>query len=95
MNYWVEEPRCDDNIVKGMPQAGDWRLPNDHYKQLALLQRLTGCKPDFDSRAKFVTKDSYVLLDAIHSFRNRTVHPEGREIHVGVAVSGLMLCIEL
>jgi len=95
VNYWVEEPRCEDNIVKGMPQTGDWRLPNDHYKQLALLQRLTGCKPDFDSKARFVTKDSYVLLDAIHSFRNRTVHSEGQEIHNGVAVSAILLCIEL
>ena len=95
MNYWVEEPRCGDNIIRGMPQDGDWRLPNDHYKQLALLQRLTGCKSDFDSTARFVSKDSYVLLDAIHTFRNRTIHSEGQEIHLGVAVSGLMLCIEL
>ena len=78
-----------------MPSKGDWKIPSDHFKQLALLQRLTGCKHNFDNRSKSISKDTYVLLDTIHTFRNRTIHSEGQEIHLGVAVSGLMLCIEL
>ena len=34
-------------------------------------------------------------LDAIHQFRNRSEHAEGQSIHAGVAVSALLLCIEL
>ena len=94
-SYWTEYPRSDDNIIKELPETGDWKIPSDHFKQLALLQRLTGCKHNFDRRTKSISKDTYVLLDAIHTFRNRMVHPEGQEIHIGVAVSALLLCIEL
>ncbi|HAH46423.1 MAG TPA: hypothetical protein DCM07_16520 [Planctomycetaceae bacterium] len=49
----------------------------------------------FDPKSKSVSKDTYVLLNAIHQFRNRSEHAEGQSIHEGVAVSALLLCIEL
>ena len=48
-----------------------------------------------DSKAKTISKDTYVLLNVIHSFRNRDEHPEDQKMHVGVAVSAVMACIEL
>ena len=59
------------------------------------MQLLTGSTKDFESKAKAVSKDSYVLLNAIHCFRNRNQHGEGQEIHLGVAVAAIMTCLEL
>ena len=78
-----------------MIKTDDWSLPQDRYKQLAILQRLTGSKIGFDPKSKHVSKDTYVLLNAIHLFRNRREHADGQSIHEGVAVSALLLCIEL
>jgi len=95
VSYWTQSPRDSDNIIKSMMDTDDWSLPRDRFKQLAILQRLTGSKVHFDSKAKSVSKDTYVLLNAIHQFRNRTEHADGQSIHEGVAVSALLLCIEL
>ena len=95
ISYWTQHPRDGDNIIEGMMNANDWNLPRDRFKQLAILQRLTGSKMHFDPKSKSVSKDTYVLLNAIHQFRNRSEHAEGQSIHEGVAVSALLLCIEL
>lgn len=95
ISYWTQSPRDADNIIKPMMDADDWRLPRDRFKQLALLQRLTGSKVNFDPQAKAISKDTYVLLNAIHQFRNRSEHANGQSIHEGVAVSALLVCIEL
>ncbi|MFC1652133.1 ATP-binding protein [Planctomycetota bacterium] len=95
VSYWTQCPRDRDNIITAMMNADDWSLPCDRYKQLALLQRLTGSKLNFDPKSKSVSKDTYVLLNAIHQFRNRSEHAEGQSIHEGVAVSALLICIEL
>jgi hypothetical protein len=95
ITYWTQYPRENDFIVKEMMAADDWRRPSKPFDQLKILQRLTGCSESFDSKAKHISKDCYVLLNAIHAYRNRTVHPEGQPIHTGVAISALLLCIEL
>lgn len=95
ISYWTQHPRDDDNIIRPMMESDDWRIPRDRYKQLAILQRLTGSKIGFDPKSKSVSKDTYVLLNAIHQFRNRTEHADGQSIDEGVAVSALLLCIEL
>ena len=94
--YWTAAPRNQDNLVKGMMEADDWRiLPEDRLRQVRLLQLLTGSKAGFESRAKRVSKDTYVLLNAIHSFRNRSEHSSGQPTHQGVAVAALFICLEL
>lgn len=95
ISYWTQSPRDSDNIIKPMMDANDWGLPRDRYKQLAILQRLTGSKMHFDPKSKSISKDTYVLLNAIHMFRNRSEHAEGQSIHEGVVVSALLLCVEL
>ncbi len=91
----VPNPRDCDNIIKQMMEKDDWSVPKERYKQLALLQRLTGCAINFNSRARSVSKDTFVILNAIHRFRNRTEHADGQSIHLGVAIAALLLCIEL
>jgi hypothetical protein len=95
VSYWTQHPRDSDKIIKKRMEDNDWELPRDRLKQLVILQRLTGSAPDFEAKAKSVSKDTYVLLNAIHQFRNRTEHADGQPIFVGVAVSALLLCIEL
>ena len=78
-----------------MMEGGSIAVPPDRPKQLGLLQVLTGSTMHVDAKAKHVSKDAYVLLNAIHQFRNRSEHADGQVIDVGVAVSALLLCIEL
>lgn len=93
--YWTQHPRDSDKVIKKRMDDNDWDLSRDRLKQLVILQRLTGSAPDFEAKAKSVSKDTYVLLNAIHQFRNRTEHADGQAIHAGVAVSAVLLCIEL
>ena len=95
ISYWTQSPRDRDYIVKEMMDSSSWRKPSKRFSQIKILQRLTGSTEGFEAKAKYVSKDSYVLLNAIHQFRNRTEHADGQPIHEGVAVSALLLCIEL
>lgn len=88
----IDEMICADE--SGSPNA--WRIPQDRAKQLALLQFLTGSDRNYDRPlGRYAQKDTYYLLHAIHGFRNRTEHDAGQPIHIGVAVSAIMLCVEL
>ncbi len=78
-----------------MMKADDWNLSRDRFEQLAILQRLTGSKMYFAPKSKSDSKDTYVLQNVIHQFRNRSEHAEGQSIHEGVAVFALLRCIEL
>ena len=69
--------------------------PPDRIKQLNLLQILTGCRQGFSPKGRFATKDMYALVNVIHCFRNRNQHADGQPIGVGVAVVGLLSCLEL
>jgi hypothetical protein len=93
--YWTQHPRDSDKPIKKRMEDNDWDLPRDRLAQLIILQRLTGSAPKFEPKAKYVSKDTYVLLNAIHQFRNRAEHADGQEIHIGVAVSAVLMCVEL
>lgn len=96
VSYWTQSPRDRNRHVAEMMRTDNWEVPGDRGPQLALLQLLTGSHQDFTQpKAKFASKDTYVLLNAIHSFRNRSQHASGQAIHLGVAVSAIMLCVEL
>lgn len=96
VSYWTQSPRDRNKFVSEMMRADCWEVPGDRGPQLGLLQLLTGSHQDFPQpKARFASKDTYVLLNAIHSFRNRSQHASGQVIHLGVAVSAIMLCVEL
>lgn len=91
--HWMmhEMLQADEN---GTPNA--WSVSSDRTSQLTLLQFLTGSHQTYNKPvAAKVSKDTYTLLNAIHSFRNRSQHASGQAIHLGVAVSAIMLCVEL
>jgi hypothetical protein len=96
VSYWTQSPRDRNKFVAEMMRTDCWEVPGDRGPQLGLLQLLTGSHQDFPQpKARFASKDTYVLLNAIHSFRNRSQHASGQVIHLGVAVSAIMLCVEL
>ncbi len=95
VTYWTTVPRIGNRLVQHMMQANCWDVPMDPLNQIRLLGLLTGSSRNFDAKAKATSKDTYVLIDAIHNFRNRAQHPDGQAIHLGVAVAAIMTCLEL
>ncbi len=93
--YWTESPRSHHRMVQGMINANCWDLPTEPIDQIRLLSLFTGSYRNFEAKARTVSKDAFVLIDAIHNFRNRAQHPDGQSIHLGVAVAALMTCLEL
>ncbi|MDD3813127.1 MAG: hypothetical protein PHZ02_00665 [Desulfocapsaceae bacterium] len=93
--YWTVSPRDRNYFIQDMMKTNSFEVPLDRFQQLRLLQLLTGSTKDFESKSKTVSKDSYVLLNAIHCFRNRNQHGGGQETHLGVAVAAIMTCMEL
>jgi hypothetical protein len=93
--YWTLPPRSQHKLVQPMMNSNCWDVSSDPLDQIRMLSLLTGSYRDFESKAKAVSKDSYVLIDAIHNFRNRVQHPDGQSLHVGVAVAAIMTCLEL
>jgi len=93
--YWTESPRSQHNMIQHMMNSNRWNVPTDPLSQIRLLSLLTGSFRNFDSKANATSKDTYVLIDAIHNFRNRAQHHDGQAIHLGVAVAAIMTCLEL
>ncbi|TWT80649.1 NACHT domain protein [Planctomycetes bacterium CA13] len=95
ISAWTLSPGDRDRTVKDRMDNNDWTIPTDRLQQILILERLTGSRKDFSPLSRCISKDTYVLLNAIHSFRNRTEHTDGQQMPVGVAASALLLCIEL
>lgn len=79
-----DEKRVDEWLTR-FPQGG---------QRLRLLDLMTGTQRS-DSCAKYVTKSTYVLANAVQGFGDFGQHLEGAPIDVATAYSGLYLCIEL
>jgi len=94
IDYWDKIDPFGKIVQRIKEQVGN-TVPDDRGIQCGILQLLTGSRMKFETRAKHTTKDTYVLINAIHSFRNRDQHPGGQAMKLGVAVAALMACLEL
>ncbi|MBI5847195.1 MAG: hypothetical protein HZB31_04475 [Nitrospirae bacterium] len=94
IDFWAYAAPSDKTAQRLKEQAVT-SVPPDRWLQCGILQLLTGSKQGVDYRAQHVTKDTYVLINALHSFRNRNQHSEGQDMHVGVAVAAITTCLEL
>jgi hypothetical protein len=70
-------------------------VPPSRGLQCGLLQLLVGAAERIESRAKRVSKSTYVLLNTVHNFGNLGQHFAGEEMHEGAAVAATMSCLEL
>ncbi len=71
----------------GLTELNNWTggIPVDPSSRLSILQLLTGSHDAFTSaKARFVGKDTHVLLNALHSFRNRNQHAGGEVFNPNV-----------
>ena len=93
--YWTKGERGNNGTVRKMMGNNDFAIPNDRTQQLVLLKLLTGSQPGFESKSKCTSKDTYVLLDAIHSARNREEHKGAEPVAYNTAVVTLFACVEL
>jgi hypothetical protein len=73
----------------------DWetRFPQGVHR-VRLLNLMTGTERS-DPCAKFVSKSTYVLINAAHGFGDFGQHQEGEKVNPGTAYAALLLCIEL
>ncbi|MQB19014.1 hypothetical protein DXT90_00035 [Agrobacterium tumefaciens] len=62
--------------------------------RVRLLNLITGTDRSTPC-AKYVTKGTYVLINAVHAFGDFGQHQEGAPIDTGAAYSALHLCVEL
>lgn len=96
ISAWTGRSKDLPRPIQEMMNEDNWRIKDDRSHQLAVLQLITGSHHFFtDSTAEFASKDAYVLLNAIHCFRNRSQHTGGQDVLFGTAVAGVFLCIEL
>jgi hypothetical protein len=79
-----QERRIED-LLTAFPQG---------VHRVRLLNLMTGTDKS-DPCAKFVTKSTYVLMNAVHAFGEFGQHQEGAPIDPGTAYAALHLCIEL
>lgn len=95
INYWTEQSRIKNKTVKTMVDENSFVVPPDRGRQIGVLQLLTGSTQYFESKSKFISKDTYVLLNSIHSYRNRNQHKDSQDENLGLAIAAIMSCIEL
>lgn len=73
----------------------DWetRFPQGVHR-VRLLNLLTGTERS-NSVAKYVSRTTYVTINAVHGFGDFGQHREGAPVYAGTGYSTLYLCIEL
>ncbi|WP_316228262.1 hypothetical protein [Bradyrhizobium sp. SZCCHNR1039] len=76
-----------------VPEEWKTRFP-EGGQRLRLLDLMTGTQKS-DRLARFVTKNTYVLANALQGFRDFGVHPKSAEVDLGTSYAALHLCIEL
>ncbi|MFC1881355.1 hypothetical protein ACFL2S_07660 [Thermodesulfobacteriota bacterium] len=70
------------------------QFPNRRGHQLRLLQLMTGTQYSAPKAGR-ISKNTWALTSAAQGFGDFGQHIDGVEIHVGVAVSAVSICIEL
>lgn len=90
IKYWQE-----NHTREQIQKLEEWksRFPEGGAR-LRLLDLMTGTQKA-DRRARFVTKNTYVLANAVQGFRDYGIHPKASEIDIGTAFAALHVCVEL
>ena len=89
---WFSE--WQHNGERGAESYWDNKFPTKRGHQIRLLQLMTGTQ-NSAPKASRVSKNCWVLASAAQGFGDFGQHIDGIEIHVGVAVSAVSVCLEL
>jgi hypothetical protein len=79
---------------KGAENYWNNKFPSKRGHQIRLLQLITGTQ-ESPPKARKVTKNTFALTSSAHGFGDFGQHIDGIEIPAGVAVSAVMVCLEL
>jgi len=79
---------------KGPEHYWENKFPTRRGHEIRLLHLLTGTQNSV-AKAKHVTKNTYALASALQGFGDFGQHLEGAKVPMGVAVSSVMMSIEL
>ena len=82
------------NGERGPESHWNNKFPTKRGHQIRLLQLMTGTQ-NSSPKANRVSKNCWVLASAAQGFGDFGQHIDGIEIHVGVAVSAVNICLEL
>jgi hypothetical protein len=100
VEYWKDANHHELKVVShlaGQIRRGEHPIVSrtDRALQCGLLQLLTGSKERLERKTKSISKDTFVLINAIHGLRNRKEHADEQPVSIDVAVSTMMLCLAL
>lgn len=82
------------NGERGPESYWNNQFPMKRGHQIRLLQLMTGTQ-NSTPKTNRISKNTWVLASAAHGFGDFGQHIDGTEIHVGVAVSAVIVCLEL
>lgn len=90
---WFSIWRNNSNNRERSFEEWQTRFP-EGGQRLRLLDLITGTQ-NSDRLARYVTKNTYVLANAVQGFRDFGVHPKATSISLGTAYAALHVCVEL
>jgi len=74
--------------------AGD-RVPTSRGLQVHLLQLLTGAAERIERRSRYVSRNTYVLLNSLQTFGDFGQHLDNTSVPEGTAIAAIVSCLEL
>jgi hypothetical protein len=96
INYWRSTlPTWRDEKPLPAHLLANNTIPPSRGLQCGLLQLLVGAAERIESKARHVSKSTYVLLNTVHNFGNLGQHFAGEDMHEGTAVAAIISCLEL
>jgi len=87
--YWHEKG------VSGVNRFERLNIPGELRPQCRLLQLLTGAEQDIDRQARFITRQTYHLVNAVVSYGHYGQHTEGENVALGTAITAIITSLEL
>lgn len=70
-------------------------VPGEIRRQARLLQLYVGAEQNVNRQARYVSRQTFQLLDAVVGFGNYGQHTEGEEVGLGTAVAAVIVALEL
>jgi hypothetical protein len=93
--HWIDEW----SNARGLNERNlpDWKkqFPRATGQQIRLLQLATGDDSRVNSRAKYISRSTFLLLRSTFEFGNFGQHIGSDKIDAGIAIAAIMNCLEL